>query len=296
MEPNGAPPGDDAGDRPNDAATNDLEDAFKHAVALRLSEMPRAGQHPLRPAMANMLEDTSENLAGDIDHTVDDARKKPAMASALLTGKTVSAGTSMKGTPNPTVHSVVQVLLDELSDIVNAKVAEVDGKLTEVIVELKNLRPKGKNIVKVNGLRAMVDRLRRTNAGKTDKLRGRVDEVNDKLDELRGMFDEVQFEAVKDMLNELRLIVDRRKDVTVGVGHGRCAEIAVISDYLRNVDPDQTMDVPRARAHFERVGGATAAHETSLRSGSDVYQLRTACDTCAYVARKLVIATLESEY
>jgi hypothetical protein len=101
--------------------------------------------------------------------------------------------------------------------------------------------------------------------------------------------------VVRTVLDDLRHRVARGENLTMGAGHGRCAEIGTISDYLWNVDPGGTMTVEDARAHFEHVGGATAAHQTHPdRHGR--FHLRPACATCAYVTQKLVIATLSEEY
>jgi hypothetical protein len=67
----------------------------------------------------------------------------------------------------------------------------------------------------------------------------------------------------------------------------------VISDYLWNIDPGGVMTIPEAQNHFEHVGAATAAHQTHpSRSGR--FWLTPACATCAYVTKRLVIATLAS--
>jgi hypothetical protein len=101
--------------------------------------------------------------------------------------------------------------------------------------------------------------------------------------------------VVQTLLDELEGRVRGGEDIEMGRGHGRCSEIGTISDYLWNVDPRAVMDVEQARAHFEYVGGATAAHQThpDRRGG---FHLRPACDTCAYVTQKLAIASLKSEY
>jgi hypothetical protein len=101
--------------------------------------------------------------------------------------------------------------------------------------------------------------------------------------------------VVKTLLDELAGRV-RGGDGRMGLGHGRCAEIGTISDYLWNIDPGGTMTVETARAHFEHVGGATAAHQTSHPDRQGRFRLRPACDTCAYVTQKLAIANLKDEY
>jgi hypothetical protein len=101
--------------------------------------------------------------------------------------------------------------------------------------------------------------------------------------------------VVQEVLDELRDRVQGGDDLEMGRGHGRCAEIGTISDYLWNVDPRATMTVETARAHFEYVGGATAAHDTHPdRRGS--FHLIPACQTCGYVTQRLAIASLKSEY
>jgi hypothetical protein len=180
----------------------DARQTLTGARNTHLDQVPRTGKHPLSSGERNELEDNSYRLAQRTDDEFRGAYDQPTMAGSLLAGDSVSAHTSMKGRAQPTVHPVVQTLLDELE--------------------------------------------------------GRV----------RG-----------------------GDDVDMGRGHGRCAEIGAISDYLWNVDPDTAMNVAQARAHFEHVGGATAAHQTS-----GGFRLRPACDTCAYVTQKLAIATLKSEY
>ncbi|MBB4912253.1 YwqJ-related putative deaminase [Actinophytocola algeriensis] len=101
--------------------------------------------------------------------------------------------------------------------------------------------------------------------------------------------------VVQALLDELEGRVDAGEDIDMGRGHGRCAEIGTISDYLWNVDPNTAMTITEARAHFEYVGGATAAHQTHADNRGR-FHLRPACDTCAYVTQKLAIASLRSEY
>jgi len=100
--------------------------------------------------------------------------------------------------------------------------------------------------------------------------------------------------AVQTLLDELDGKV-RSGEGVKGKGHGRCAEIGTISDYLWNVDKGGTMGVDAARAHFEYVGAATAAHDTHP-DGRGRFYLRPACDTCAYVTQRLAIASLKEEY
>jgi YwqJ-like deaminase len=171
------------------------------ARSTHLDEVPRTGKHPLTQGEENELEDGSRRLARRTDDTFRGAYDQPVMAGTFLAGDSLSAHTSMKGRATPSVHPVVQTVLDELEDSGGA----------------------------------------------------------------------------------------------MGRGHGRCSEIGTISDYLWNVDPGASMSVETARAHFEYVGGATSAHQTHPdRRGR--FHLRPACDTCAYVTKKLAIANLTDEY
>jgi RHS repeat-associated protein len=88
--------------------------------------------------------------------------------------------------------------------------------------------------------------------------------------------------VVEEVLTELE-----RSGQQMGLGHGRCAEVALISDYLWNVDPSRRMSRRDAQRHFEHVGAATVAHQTSS------FALTPACATCAFVTRKLAIAAIE---
>lgn len=79
----------------------------------------------------------------------------------------------------------------------------------------------------------------------------------------------------------------------VGKGHGRCAEVGSISDYLHKVDPDGRWTVEDARNHFEHVGGATDAH----RPGADEHSAieTPPCDSCSYLTNRLGIHSMDSQ-
>ncbi len=101
----------------------------------------------------------------------------------------------------------------------------------------------------------------------------------------------VVHKVVKSLLDELWAKVRAgEQGLKMGVGHGRCTEIGTISDYLWNVDPDQTMSVSDAQKVFEHAGAATIAHTTKYGQ----FSLTPACDTCGYVTRRLAIATISS--
>ncbi|WP_328609371.1 YwqJ-related putative deaminase [Amycolatopsis sp. NBC_00345] len=85
----------------------------------------------------------------------------------------------------------------------------------------------------------------------------------------------------------------------MGNGHGRCAEVGVISDYLWEVDPDNSWSLSDARNHFEHLGAATAANLTAPKVATPAKPVALPpippCDSCSYLTYKLCIPTLSPQ-
>lgn len=67
-------------------------------------------------------------------------------------------------------------------------------------------------------------------------------------------------------------------------GHGQCAEVGAISDYLHHQNPAGDWSAADARAHFEHVGAATTAHTSGGSRPTD------ACVSCQHLTGTLGIA------
>jgi hypothetical protein len=85
----------------------------------------------------------------------------------------------------------------------------------------------------------------------------------------------------------------------MGAGHGRCAEVGLISDYLWVVDPDDSWSLSDARNHFEHRGAATAANSTAPKVATQAKPVALPpippCDSCSYLTYKLCISTLSPQ-
>lgn len=91
---------------------------------------------------------------------------------------------------------------------------------------------------------------------------------------------------VKDILDELDHKIARGEIPPghKGPGHGYCAEVGGISDYLHKNDPNGNWSPKDAQKHFDRVGGATEANRNS--SGQPEAE---PCPSCDYLTQKLGI-------
>jgi hypothetical protein len=85
--------------------------------------------------------------------------------------------------------------------------------------------------------------------------------------------------------NVVQQVLDQTPPDRRGNGHGNCAEVGAISDYLHNQDPNGQWSVQDARHHFEQVGAATTAHAPS--GGG---RPTDACQSCQYLTGQLGIS------
>ncbi|HVV14616.1 YwqJ-related putative deaminase [Amycolatopsis sp.] len=104
---------------------------------------------------------------------------------------------------------------------------------------------------------------------------------------------------VQNLLDELATRDDQGNVHETGVGpagkgHGQCAEVGAISDYLHKVDPNGTWSVQDARNHFEQVGGATVAHQPSSKKNPDPVETPP-CVSCSYMTHKLGINAMSPQ-
>lgn len=77
-------------------------------------------------------------------------------------------------------------------------------------------------------------------------------------------------------------------------GHGHCAEIGAISDYLHRVDPHGNWSIEDARKHFEHIGTATSAYRPGRNDNPP--EEAPPCDTCSYVTHRLGIYALYPQF
>jgi YwqJ-like deaminase len=104
---------------------------------------------------------------------------------------------------------------------------------------------------------------------------------------------------VENLLDELA-IRDSKGEVhetgigPAGKGHGQCAEVGAISDYLHKANPAGDWSVQDARNHFEQVGAATVAHQPPGKKNPLPVETPP-CDSCSYLTQKLSISTISPQ-